>query len=193
MRTILMAAAAVAAIGLTAAPAGAHLLPHRPATPRHATVASLKAMNLYQHRNLAHARGAVRWLERAARHGRLRPAARSELRFHRHAIRWTEREHRGTHARIRTLTRPRAAPRPAVDGCLSSLIGHESGWNVHATNPVTGAYGLPQALPPEKMASAGPDWRDSAATQIRWMLGYIAQRYGSTCAALAHWAAYGWY
>ena len=41
-----------------------------------------------------------------------------------------------------------------------------------AANP-SGAYGIPQALPGSKMASAGPDWQTSAATQIRWGLGYI--------------------
>jgi hypothetical protein len=82
---------------------------------------------------------------------------------------------------------------PAVDGCLHALIWRESRWNVHATNPQTGAYGLPQALPGSKMASAGPRWRDDPATQIRWMLGYVTGRYGGSCAALAFQVANGWY
>lgn len=91
-------------------------------------------------------------------------------------------------------TRARLAPaRPAVDGCLSALIQRESGWNVHATNSDTGAYGLPQALPGSKMASAGPNWRHDPATQIRWMVGYVNGRYGGSCAALSHQIAYGWY
>ena len=58
-------------------------------------------------------------------------------------------------------------------GCLVSLWNLESGWDVYASNPSSGAYGIPQALPGSKMASAGPDWQSDAATQIRWGLGYI--------------------
>ena len=78
-------------------------------------------------------------------------------------------------------------------GCLDSLWGHESGWSVTATNPSTGAYGIPQALPGSKMASAGADWQTNAATQIRWGLGYIKQLYGSPCGAMSHESATGWY
>ncbi len=78
-------------------------------------------------------------------------------------------------------------------GCLVSLWNLESGWNVHATNPSSGAYGIPQALPGSKMASAGPDWQSDAATQIRWGLGYIKSLYGSPCGAWAHERATGWY
>ena len=67
--------------------------------------------------------------------------------------------------------------------CLDSLYTGESGWNVHADNPSSSAYGIPQALPGSKMASAGPDWENDAATQIRWGLGYIKGRYGSPCSA----------
>lgn len=77
--------------------------------------------------------------------------------------------------------------------CLDSLWGHESGWNIHAENPSTGAYGIPQALPGSRMASAGPDWQSSAATQIRWGLNYISNRYGSPCGAWDHEEATGWY
>jgi hypothetical protein len=78
-------------------------------------------------------------------------------------------------------------------GCLVSLWNQESGWNVYASNPSSGAYGIPQALPGSKMASAGPDWESNAATQIRWGLGYIKSTYGSPCAAEAHEQATGWY
>ena len=54
--------------------------------------------------------------------------------------------------------------------CLQPLWNQESGWNVTASNPTSGAYGIPQALPGSKMASAGADWQTSAATQIRWGL-----------------------
>ena len=78
-------------------------------------------------------------------------------------------------------------------GCLVSLWNLESGWNIHAANPSSGAYGIPQALPGSKMASAGPDWQSDAATQIRWGLGYIKSLYGSPCGAWAHERAAGWY
>jgi hypothetical protein len=77
--------------------------------------------------------------------------------------------------------------------CLDSLWNQESGWNVSAANPSSGAYGIPQALPGSKMASAGSDWQTSAATQIRWGLGYIQGTYGSPCGAWAHEEADGWY
>jgi hypothetical protein len=76
--------------------------------------------------------------------------------------------------------------------CLVSLWNRESHWNVTATNP-NGAYGIPQALPGNKMASAGPDWQTNATTQITWGLGYITGRYGTPCGAWAHSQATGWY
>ena len=76
--------------------------------------------------------------------------------------------------------------------CLVSLWNKESGWRTDAYNP-SGAYGIPQALPGSKMASAGPDWQHNAATQIRWGLGYIAAVYGTPCNAWAHSQATGWY
>jgi hypothetical protein len=77
--------------------------------------------------------------------------------------------------------------------CLQPLWALESGWNVYASNPGSGAYGIPQALPGSKMASAGPDWQSDAATQIRWGLTYIQGTYGSPCAAWSHEEADGWY
>ncbi|MEV7976231.1 phage tail tape measure protein [Streptomyces sp. NPDC086519] len=76
---------------------------------------------------------------------------------------------------------------------LKALWTRESGWNYKATNPTSGAYGIPQALPASKMASAGSDWRTNADTQIRWGLGYIKSRYGSPTAAWAHENKFGWY
>jgi resuscitation-promoting factor RpfB len=64
---------------------------------------------------------------------------------------------------------------------------------VYAQNPYSGAYGIPQALPGAKMATAGPDWRTSARTQIRWGLRYIRGTYGSPLRAWDHEVAYGWY
>ena len=77
--------------------------------------------------------------------------------------------------------------------CVDNIWTHESGWNVHADNPYSSAYGIPQALPGAKMASAGPDWQNSAETQIKWGLGYIRDRYGSACAAWSYKQAHGWY
>jgi len=76
---------------------------------------------------------------------------------------------------------------------LNRLWNRESSWNVHAYNPYSGAYGIPQAVPGGKMSSAGPHWRTSARTQIRWGLRYIRSRYGSPRRAWAHSCATGWY
>jgi hypothetical protein len=77
--------------------------------------------------------------------------------------------------------------------CLVSLWNRESGWNYQATNASSGAYGIPQALPGSKMASAGSDWRTNPVTQIRWGLDYISDRYGTPCGAWGHSEATGWY
>src|SRR5438067_1366703 len=77
--------------------------------------------------------------------------------------------------------------------CFSNIIERESGWNVHATNPSSGAYGLGQALPASKMASAGSDWEDNPATQIKWVLSYMDSRYGSPCGAWSFWQSHNWY
>ena len=72
------------------------------------------------------------------------------------------------------------------------LIYRESGCRVNASNP-SGAYGIPQALPGSKMASAGADWETNPVTQIRWMIGYVNGRYGGWSQALNWWYAHGWY
>lgn len=77
--------------------------------------------------------------------------------------------------------------------CLVALWNRESGWRVNAYNEGSGAYGIPQALPGSKMASAGEDWATSAATQITWGLGYISGRYGTPCGAWDHSNSSGWY
>jgi len=78
-------------------------------------------------------------------------------------------------------------------GCLDSLYMSESGWRVDADNPSSSAYGIPQALPGSKMASAGPDWETNPVTQIRWGLGYIQDRYGSPCGAWGFKQGHNWY
>jgi hypothetical protein len=77
--------------------------------------------------------------------------------------------------------------------CLVALWNKESGWRVNAMNPSSGAYGIPQALPGSKMATAGADWATNAGTQIEWGLGYITDRYGTPCGAWAHSQRVGWY
>ena len=77
--------------------------------------------------------------------------------------------------------------------CLDPLWQHESGWWYRAENRSSGAYGIPQALPGTKMASAGSDWRTNPITQVKWGLGYISGRYGSACRAWSFWRANGWY
>jgi hypothetical protein len=76
---------------------------------------------------------------------------------------------------------------------LQKLWNLESGWNKYAQNPYSGAYGIPQALPGSKMASAGNHWRTNATTQIRWGLRYIRGVYGRPRVAWDHELAYGWY
>ncbi len=77
-------------------------------------------------------------------------------------------------------------------GCLDNLWTQESNWNYTAEN-ASGAYGIPQALPGSKMASAGPDWQTNPTTQIKWGLGYIKNLYGTPCGAWGHEEADGWY
>ncbi len=94
----------------------------------------------------------------------------------------------------RAIARDQLAARGWSDqfGCLDNLWTRESGWRTTASNP-SGAYGIPQALPGSKMASAGADWRTNPATQIRWGLGYISGRYGDPCGAWSHFQNRGWY
>jgi hypothetical protein len=77
--------------------------------------------------------------------------------------------------------------------CLDSLYNSESGWDIHADNPSSSAYGIPQALPGSKMASAGPDWESNPATQIRWGLEYIQSSYGTPCSAWSFKQSHNWY
>ncbi|GEC05809.1 hypothetical protein SSP24_34640 [Streptomyces spinoverrucosus] len=77
--------------------------------------------------------------------------------------------------------------------CFSNIVDHESDWNYRAVNPSSGAYGLFQALPGSKMSSVGADWQTNPATQIKWGLNYMNERYGSPCDAWAFWQANHWY
>jgi hypothetical protein len=77
--------------------------------------------------------------------------------------------------------------------CLASLWTKESGWDYTADNASSSAYGIPQALPGSKMASAGADWETNPVTQITWGLDYIANRYGTPCGAWSHSRSSNWY
>ena len=111
------------------------------------------------------------------------------------------RQHSRKPARITTNSAVGGSPKDyarslvgsAQFSCLNSLWQKESGWNYRATNPSSGAYGIPQALPGSKMASAGSDWRTNPRTQIRWGVSYIKSRYGTPCGAWNHSQQKGWY
>jgi len=77
--------------------------------------------------------------------------------------------------------------------CFDNIIMHESKWSITATNPSSGAYGIPQALPGSKMATAGADWKTNPATQIKWALSYVKARYSTPCGAWSFKSAHGWY
>jgi hypothetical protein len=77
--------------------------------------------------------------------------------------------------------------------CAAAIIERESGWQVTIANASSGAYGIPQALPGSKMASAGADWATNGDTQLRWMKGYVDSVYGGACAAWSHWQSAGSY
>jgi resuscitation-promoting factor RpfB len=78
--------------------------------------------------------------------------------------------------------------------CLDALWTRESGWQTEVWNyGGSGAYGIPQSLPADKMAAAGGDYMTDPATQIRWGLSYIRSAYGTPCGAWAHETSAGWY
>jgi hypothetical protein len=77
--------------------------------------------------------------------------------------------------------------------CLTTLWTKESDWKTTATNASSGAYGIVQSLPAEKMATAGADYMTNFRTQINWGLNYIKERYGSPCGALNFHYANNWY
>jgi hypothetical protein len=154
---------------------------------------------LEQHRLAAEARRAA-----ARREARRRAAARRAA--ERAAARQAQQQARNSASAPAAPATPSGSPQQIAAamlssfgwsssefGCLQSLWNAESGWNPSATNPISGAYGIPQALPGSKMASAGADWQTNPATQIKWGLGYIKQVYGSPCAAWSHEQSTGWY
>lgn len=105
---------------------------------------------------------------------------------------------------------PTAAPIPTVEDakawalatlgareayCLDRIVWHESRWNPLVWNKKgSGAYGLVQAKPGSKMASAGPDWQTNPITQLRWAIyDYALPKYGGLCRAWQWWGSHGWW
>ena len=77
--------------------------------------------------------------------------------------------------------------------CLDSLWTRESHWNYKAHNYRSGAHGIAQALPAEKMSVVGTDWRTNPVTQIRWGIRYITMRYDTPCKAWSHFKSRNYY
>ena len=77
--------------------------------------------------------------------------------------------------------------------CLNQLWNSESHWNFQAHNYRSGAHGIAQALPADKMEIIATDWRTNPVTQIKWGLSYIKARYGTPCKALAYKHRRGYY
>ena len=77
--------------------------------------------------------------------------------------------------------------------CLDSLWTRESHWNYKAHNYRSGAHGIAQALPAEKMSVVGTDWRTNPVTQIRWGIRYITMRYDTPCKAWSYFKARNYY
>ena len=71
---------------------------------------------------------------------------------------------------------------------VNYIVSRESSWRVNAAGSPPGAYGLCQAYPGSKMASAGADWETNPATQLRWCSGYAAGRYGGWAGAYNFWS-----
>lgn len=82
---------------------------------------------------------------------------------------------------------------PSDFAYVNYIVSRESGWNAAASNRSSGAYGLCQALPGSKMASAGSDWQSNPVTQLRWCDGYAKGRYGSWAAAYNTWVSKHWW
>lgn len=135
-----------------------------------------------------HERRTIRRVVRCQRHGAGKATKRGSIRWHHARYRRHHRlappGNRGI-AYVMLWRRGQLAQWP----CLNRLwTGENRAWNHRQPNLAgSGAYGIPQALPASKMATAGADWRTNPATQIRWGLGYIAGRYGTPCGALGAW------
>lgn len=131
----------------------------------------------------------------AQREAEARAAEQARIAAERAAAEAAGRASRDARRDPRSVARVLLAERGWADqfGCLDSLWTKESGWDHTATNPSSGAYGIPQSLPAGKMAAAGADWRTNPVTQMRWGLDYIDAAYGSPCGAWRQSQAVNWY
>jgi hypothetical protein len=181
---------AAPAVAIAAAPAltDRAAIPFPAAAPRVETAAYVMKL-----RNRADAKQAAKEKAAAERKARVKAAAERRARAARAA---GARASRNASRDPRALARVLVADRGWGSGqfsCLNSLWNRESGWNSRASNPSSGAYGIPQALPGSKMGTVASDWRTNPATQITWGLNYIADRYGTPCGAWGHSQSSGWY
>lgn len=75
-----------------------------------------------------------------------------------------------------------------------AIINRESRWRPTVSNyNGSGAYGLCQALPGSKMATAGSDWKTNPVTQLKWCNSYAYSRYGSWRGAYDFWMRKHWW
>jgi hypothetical protein len=80
-------------------------------------------------------------------------------------------------------------------GYVDYIVSHEGGWGgaTKYNYAGSGAYGICQALPGSKMASAGSDWRTNPVTQLRWCDSYATGRFGSWAGAYRFWINNGYW
>lgn len=77
---------------------------------------------------------------------------------------------------------------------LNYVAMRESGWNMYARNPSSGAYGIAQGI-------TGPSWYyqwpggnpNTIQGQVTGFFDYIKQRYGNPIAAAQHERSFNWY
>jgi hypothetical protein len=147
---------------------------------------------------------AARWAvaERASRSVERPPLVPQQRAAKAHALRGGRQEVSGVVTRTVEPTDPQDIARSMLSqygwsadqfSCLDEIYMRESRWDPTAANPYSGAYGIPQALPGDKMAAYGADWQSNPATQLAWGLSYIRDRYGSPCGAWSFWQSHNWY
>lgn len=171
MKFVFLIMVAVAAL-LWVAPASAQLTSH----PKCETLACRQES---QKANLKHARFLCHYGRNATK------------RWGCAAVTWLTRELRKTEARMNPWGHGSVKDYVVkYHPCLAGIIALENRTYDPTMNFGGGhgdtsvAYGIPQATPGTKMASAGPDWRTNPWTQLKWMIGYTVGKFGSECAAL---------
>lgn len=157
----------------------------------------LKSQERWYEKNISHAKHTIHfWTHyRVGSNSSLQKFKRHEYVYHSVLLRNARRNLAGVRSRINELN-----PWNYITPCIEGLIRRESApitgplrLNVHADNPSSEAYGIPQANPGSKMAKFGSDWSWNAVTQLKWMWWYVKTRYGSDCNALAFREANGYY